>query len=93
MECLAADKMTAFAPATIGVQYAAYGASMKILKHCADVGTLYDHCKSMDAFRKAYDAIWPVENFYRNNAFTREQVQGRSTGSLLLLAKNIVNLD
>jgi len=74
MECLAADKLTAFAPATIGVQYASYGASMKILKHCADVGTLYDHCESMDAFRKAYDAIWPVENSYRNNAFTREQV-------------------
>lgn len=74
IECLIADKLTAFAPKTIGVLYTSHGASMKILKHCADVGRLYDHCGSTEAVRKAYDAIWPVENAYRQNAFTREQI-------------------
>ena len=74
VECLTADKLTAFAPSTIGVRYPAHGASMKILKHCSDVGRLYDHCESMEALHAAYEAIWPVENTYRNNAFTREQV-------------------
>jgi len=74
VECLTADKLTAFAPATIGVRYPAHSASMKILKHCSDVGRLYDHCESMEALHAAYEAIWPVENAYRKNAFTREQI-------------------
>jgi len=74
IENLAADKLTAFAPATIGVQYSSHGASLKILKHCADVGALFDQCKSMEKLQAAYEAIWPVENSYRNNAFSREQV-------------------
>ena len=74
VECLTADKLTAFAPSTIGVRYPAHGASMKILKHCADVGRLYDHCENTETLRAAYESIWPVENAYRQNAFTREQI-------------------
>ena len=73
-ECLTADKLTAFAPGTIGVKYSSYGSSMKILKHCADIGALFDHCESMDKLHAAYEAIWPVENSYRNNAFSRERI-------------------
>jgi hypothetical protein len=74
IEGLTADKLTAFAPATIGVKYSSYGSSMKILKHCSDVGALYDHCEDMGKLHAAYDAIWPVENSYRDSAFSREQV-------------------
>lgn len=74
IECLTADKLTAFAPNTIGVKYSFRGASLKILKHCADVGALFDRCSNVAGIRSAYDRIWDVENSYRGSAFTREQV-------------------
>jgi len=73
LENLAADKLTAFAPKTIGVKYSS-SSSLKILKHCADVGALFDHCENMEELHAAYKAIWPVENSYRENAFSRTQV-------------------
>jgi len=73
LENLIADKLTAFAPKTIGVKYSP-SSSLKILKHCADVGALFDHCENMEELHAAYEAIWPVENSYRNSAFSREQV-------------------
>lgn len=73
-ENLATDKLTAFAPSTIGVKYSFYGASMKILKHCADVGALYDQCEDMEKLCAAYNAIWPVEESFREKTFSREQI-------------------
>lgn len=73
IEGLTADKLTAFAPNTIGVKYSP-SASMKILKHCTDVGVLFDRCENMNALFEAYESIWPVENTYRDNAFSREQI-------------------
>ena len=56
-----ADKLTAFAPGTIGVQYSAYGASLKILKHCADVGVLFDRCSNLDGlFGKTPSLVLPA---------------------------------
>ena len=57
IECLTADKLTAFAPSTIGVKYSSYGSSMKILKHCSDIGALFDHCESMEKLHAAYESI------------------------------------
>lgn len=74
IENLAADKLTAFAPSTIGVKYSFFGASMKILKHCSDVGALYDQCDDMEKLRAAYDAIWPVEESFREKSFSRDQI-------------------
>ncbi len=73
LENLTADKLTAFAPKTIGVKYSP-SSSLKILKHCADIGALFDQCESMEKLHAAYEAIWPIENSYRENAFSREQV-------------------
>lgn len=73
IEGLTADKLTAFAPNTIGVKYSDR-ASMKILKHCTDIGVLFDRCESMEQLSSAYEAIWPVENGYRDNAFNKEEV-------------------
>lgn len=73
IEGLTADKLTAFAPKTIGVKYSDR-ASMKILKHCMDIGALFDGCGSMEQLSAAYESIWPVENSYRDNLFNREKV-------------------
>jgi len=73
IECLTADKLTAFAPGTIGVLYSE-SASLKILKHCADIGRLFDHCENMAELMVAYEAIWPIEESYRKESFSREEV-------------------
>ncbi|MCU0857867.1 MAG: nucleotidyl transferase AbiEii/AbiGii toxin family protein [Pontiellaceae bacterium] len=74
VEGLTADKLTAFAPGTIGVRYTNHKAALKILKHCSDIGALFDRCSDMDELFAAYEKIWQVENSYRGNAFSREQV-------------------
>lgn len=86
IECLTADKLTAFAPATVGVRYSAYGASMKILKHCADIGVLFDCCTNMEELFAAYEKIWTVENSYRDSAFTREQILGDTIEAARLIS-------
>jgi len=73
IEGLTADKLTAFAPCTIGVLYSERS-SLKIIKHCADIGKLFDHCENMRELLAAYEAIWPVEESYRKEPFSREQV-------------------
>lgn len=78
IECLTADKMTAFAPATIGIRYPAYGASMKILKHCADVGSLYDHCESMAT--AIISRVIPSLNFNRWQPLHFRTILPHSTG-------------
>ena len=47
---------------------------MKILKHCTDVGVLFDRCANMEPLFEAYEAIWTIENTYRKSAFSREQI-------------------
>ena len=74
VEGLTADKLTAFAPGTIGVRYTNHKAALKILKHCSDIGALFDRCSDMDELFAAYEKIWEVENTYRDSAFSREQV-------------------
>lgn len=74
IEGLIADKLTAFAPGTIGVRYTNHKAALKILKHCSDIGALFDRCSDMDELFATYEKIWQVENSYRGNAFSREQV-------------------
>jgi hypothetical protein len=86
IEGLTADKLTAFAPRTIGVRYSSYGSSMKILKHCSDVGALFDRCENMEELFSAYEKIWEVENTYRQSAFTREQVLDDTIGAARLVS-------
>ncbi len=74
IEGLTADKLTAFAPGTIGVRYTNHKAALKILKHCSDIGALFDRCGDMGELFAAYEKIWEVENTYRDSAFNREQV-------------------
>ncbi|MDD2238086.1 MAG: nucleotidyl transferase AbiEii/AbiGii toxin family protein [Kiritimatiellae bacterium] len=90
IEGLTADKLTAFAPETVGVRYSAYGASLKILKHCADVGVLFDRCENMPDLFDAYEKSWTAENSYRGRAFTREQILNDTIKAARLL--NLIGL-
>ena len=70
-ECLLADKLTAFAPNTIGVRYEKK-AGMQIIKHLFDIGELFVVADDINMVRRAYEAIATAEIGYRKNIFTLE---------------------
>ena len=72
VECLLGDKLTAFAPHTIGVRYDPQ-ASMQIIKQLFDVGELFAATQDIAMVARAYEAIADAEIGYRGNAYTREQ--------------------
>ncbi|MFA6635517.1 MAG: nucleotidyl transferase AbiEii/AbiGii toxin family protein [Candidatus Omnitrophota bacterium] len=71
-ECLLGDKLTAFAPNTIGVPYERKS-GMQIIKHLFDIGELFGVAEDMNMVRRAYEAIARAEIGYRENAFILEE--------------------
>ncbi len=71
-ECLLGDKLTAFAPNTIGVRYE-QKAGMQIIKQLFDVGELFAVAQDMNIVRRTYEAICGAEIGYRRNVYTRQQ--------------------
>lgn len=69
LEGLLADKLTAFAPATVGIPYGANKASIKIVKQMSDIGELFLHAQDGVDLRGSYEKIFSAENGYRNNAY------------------------
>ena len=63
---LLADKLTAFAPNTIGQEYGDTHPE-KIAKHFFDIGELFDHAESMHVIRDVYHRIASAEINYRRN--------------------------
>jgi hypothetical protein len=80
------DKLTAFAPGTIGVPYAA-GKSMEIIKQLFDIGELFDYCSSVSEVSAAYSGIWQQEVSFRNKKFTVPQTLEDTIGAAFLLSQ------
>jgi hypothetical protein len=85
IEGLLADKLTAFAPTTIGVPYGAYKASIKIAKQMADVGELFGHARDGAGLVEAYQRAFAAENRYRGGAFTMAQALDDTIQAAFLL--------
>jgi len=78
------DKLTAFAPNTIGIPYIlertnnGTGKTIKtaknteILKQLFDIGRLYDHISNFELVKNTYSRIASQEAKYRHNEFTIE---------------------
>lgn len=75
---LLGDKLTAFAPNTIGVLYTnpegEEGDLMQIGKQLFDVGELFDLCEDLCDCRAPYYAALEKENGYRGGTFTLEEI-------------------
>lgn len=75
---LLGDKLTAFAPNTIGVRYVnskgEEGDLMQIGKQLFDIGELFDLCPDLQACHGPYRNSFEKENGYRDGRFTFEQV-------------------
>ncbi len=85
IEGLLADKLTAFAPKTVGVPYTAFKASLKIAKHVADIGELFTNARDGRDLVEAYQRIFAAENTYRGNAFTMNEALGDTIETARLL--------
>lgn len=72
IECLLGDKLTAFAPNTIGIHYA-QKSSMQIIKQLFDVGELFNAAEDLVLVRKSYQALSDAEISYRGGKYTQEQ--------------------
>ena len=77
IEGLLGDKLTAFAPHTIGVPFIKSennSTTMQVIKQLYDIGELFDIATNFEHIEKAYNATFEKENEYRDNKFTREEV-------------------
>lgn len=72
IDCLLGDKLTAFAPNTIGIHYASKS-SMQIIKQLFDVGELFAAAEDIALVRKSYKALAEAEIGYRGGKYTEEQ--------------------
>ena len=72
IDCLLGDKLTAFAPNTIGIHYASKS-SMQIIKQLFDVGELFNAAEDLALVRKSYKALAEAEIGYRGGKYTEEQ--------------------
>lgn len=77
IEGLLGDKLTAFAPHTIGVPFVTKKGrpmAMQVIKQLYDLGELFDIAASFEDIKNAFNATFKKENGYHENGFTREQV-------------------
>jgi hypothetical protein len=64
IDSISGDKLTAFAPETIGILYVREK-QMEIIKQLFDIGTLFDLIRDIETVKKAFDAIARQEISYR----------------------------
>lgn len=69
IEGLLGDKLTAFAPATVGIP-CTDSFSMQVLKQLFDIEVLFEAATDFGKVALAYDAIFKAENGYREGRFT-----------------------
>lgn len=82
IDCLLGDKLTAFAPATVGVLYQPQprnpGGKMpdpkpiRVLKQLFDVGELFPLATDLGSVSTTYDRLFAVQNEARGGQFERE---------------------
>jgi len=77
VDALLGDKLTAFAPNTLGVPYVTHSGrsmTMQVVKQLFDVGVLFDVAQDFDAVRTAFAASYELEKTYRDQDHSREDV-------------------
>lgn len=92
IESLLADKLTAFAPRTIGVPlFPPHGRdadTMQIIKQLFDVGALFDLAEDLSVVRRVYRRVFVQENEYRGGGFSHKQALGDTLDAALLISRH-----
>lgn len=74
VEALLGDKLTAFAPHTLGVPFQTEKGkpmTMQVAKQLFDVGELFNEVKSLEAVKRAYQESYRIESEYRGGNFSQ----------------------
>jgi hypothetical protein len=71
LEGILGDKLTVFAPHTVGIRLGV-GKSMEIIKQLFDIGELFDYCKDLKTMIEAYNATQAQESEYRKPEHSRD---------------------
>ena len=77
IEGLLGDKLTAFAPNTIGVPFVTSNGNsmtMQVIKQLYDIGELFNIATNFEKITTAYEAVYAKETEYRGNTFSEKQV-------------------
>jgi predicted nucleotidyltransferase component of viral defense system len=83
IEGLLGDKLTAFAPHTIGVPFVTNGGknmSMQVAKQLFDIGELFNVATDFDKVSTAFKATFEKENSYHSNKFSETEVLNDTIG-------------
>lgn len=92
VESLLADKLTAFAPRTIGVPLVTakgeIGDTMQIMKQLFDVGELFEIAEDIPTIRRVYHKVFALENEYRGGNFTPGQTLDDTLDAALRISKH-----
>jgi hypothetical protein len=80
------DKLTAFAPRTIGVPFGA-GKSMQIAKQLFDIGELFDHCDHLAEISSAYARIREQQLVFRMRDRTAGKTLDDTINAAFLLSQ------
>lgn len=80
VESLLADKLTAFAPHTVGVPVIRDDGrpveSMQVMKQLFDVGELFNLAEDLEAVQRVYTRVFELENGYRGGRFSLADTLG-----------------
>lgn len=92
VESLLGDKLTAFAPHTVGIHIrrddGSPGDVQQVAKQLFDVGVLMDVATDFEAVARTYDRVQALENGYRGGGHTREaSLDDTFNASLLIMAR------
>lgn len=89
VESLLADKLTAFAPRSIGVPFVPANGTppdtMQIVKQLFDVGELFNLVEDLAAVRRVYQRVFVLENAYRGGGFSPADTLNDTLQASLLL--------
>ena len=86
VNCLLSDKMTAFAPNTVGVEYDPEN-SMQIIKQLFDIGKLFDVADDIKLITQNYKMVFDAENSYRRGKYKINSALDDTFNTALLMAK------
>jgi hypothetical protein len=85
-EALLGDKLTAFAPNTIGVPYGV-NKDIEIIKQLFDIDCLLDQSTDMETIKNTYDAVAAKQFNYLNLNLSTDSVLHDSIDTALILAR------
>jgi hypothetical protein len=80
------DKLTAFAPNTIGIPYRT-DKSMEIIKQLFDISELFNYCTDLSEISTAYNNICKQESSFRKVKFTIDQILDDTVETAFLLSQ------